>query len=111
MSDGGVAVTVQVFDGPPPPDHARFDHVVEATVEVPSGRVAVLDGAGLLPDADRFDVPPGPVRVRVSRSNPAAAARNDPGADGCGGRVLERVRIRLWPVSSAERPRVVRRWG
>ncbi|GLW55989.1 hypothetical protein [Kitasatospora phosalacinea] len=106
-----VAVSVQVFDAPQPADHARFDHVVEATVEVPSGRVAVLGWTDRLQEADRFEVPPGLVRVRVSRSNLAAAAGNDPGAEDFDEQVLERVRIQLWPVTADEGPRVVERWA
>ncbi|QKW23814.1 hypothetical protein HUT16_36145 [Kitasatospora sp. NA04385] len=106
-TDLEVEVTVQVFRGPPPPDHAAFEHVVEATVEVPSGRFAVMGCTDDLPDADRFDVPPGLVRVRVSRSNLAAAAQAVLGADDPGGQVPERVRVRLWPVTADEGPRVL----
>ncbi|MFB7950226.1 hypothetical protein ACFC6L_35570 [Kitasatospora phosalacinea] len=109
--DADVAVSVQVFDAPQPADHAGFDHVVEATVAAPSGRVAVLGWTDHLPDADRFEVPPGLVRVRVSRSNLAAAAAADPGAADFDEQVLERVRIRLWPVTADEGPRVVKRWA
>ncbi|MFF4344397.1 hypothetical protein ACFY00_31300 [Kitasatospora sp. NPDC001540] len=104
--DADVAVSVQVFDAPQPADHARFDHVVEATIEVPSGRVAVLGGTDHLPDADHFEVPPGLLRVRVSRANPAAAGDSAEQAQA-----RERVRIRLWPVSADEGPRVVKRWA
>ncbi|MFJ5886183.1 hypothetical protein [Kitasatospora cineracea] len=81
-TDGDVAVTVQVFAAGPPADHDAFDRVLEATVEVPSGRVAVLDDPEGLPVADCFDLPPGPVRVRVSYPGGAP----------------ERVRVRLWPA-------------
>ncbi|RKE16991.1 hypothetical protein [Streptomyces sp. TLI_171] len=104
-----VAVTVEVFDAPPPPDHARFDHVVEATVDVPSGRVAVLGCSDYLPDAATFDVPPGPVRVRASRSDLAAVRQV--GEDDYRDEVVERVRIRIWPASGPEAPRVVKRWN
>ncbi|MFD7731987.1 hypothetical protein ACFV6F_16570 [Kitasatospora phosalacinea] len=78
---------------------------------VPSGRVAVLGCTDHLPEADHFEVPPGLVRVRVSRANLAAAAAADPGAEDFDEQALERVRIRLWPVSADEGPRVVKRWA
>ncbi|ROR46774.1 hypothetical protein EDD39_5063 [Kitasatospora cineracea] len=102
-TDQDVAVTVQVFTAEPPADHDAFDRVVEATVEVPSGRVAVLDDPDGLPVADRFDLPPGLVRVRVSHSSPAANGDEAP----------ERVRVRLWPVGGGgtEGARVVKERG
>ncbi len=102
-TDRDVVVTVQVFAAEPSADHGAFDRVVEATVEVPSGWVAVLDDPAGLSVADRFDLPPGLVRVRVSHSGPAAAGVGAP----------ERVRVRLWPVGEggSEGVRVVKGRG
>ncbi|MFK0192993.1 hypothetical protein [Kitasatospora sp. NPDC090308] len=100
VGEGDVEVTVEVFVAEPAADHGAFEQVVEATIEATSGRVAVLSPTGHLPDAEFFDLPPGPVRVRASRAAPAA-----------GRGAAERLRVRLWPVAGHGAPRVFRRRG
>jgi hypothetical protein len=103
-----VTVEVEVLDRPPGDDGAAVDHVVEASIEVPSGRVAVLGCTDYLPDAARFEVPKGFVRVRASRANLANVRQ--PGQEGYAApEAMERVRLRIWPAPYRA-PAVLKRW-
>jgi hypothetical protein len=64
-----VSVTVQVLTQVPSRHEASFDHVIEGSVHVPSGRLVVMGCTDYEPEASRFSVPAGWIRVRVSRSN------------------------------------------
>ncbi|MFB7549000.1 hypothetical protein [Streptomyces sp. NPDC056154] len=70
--------TVALLDRSP---RAASDHVVEASVQGPSGRIAILGCTHHLPDAARFEVPKSLVRVRASHANPANVRR--PGSTAC----------------------------
>ena len=61
-----VPVTLALRDTPPAAQHLdAFDHVVEADITLPSGKMAVT-GATQLPDeVEAVPVPPGRYRVRV----------------------------------------------
>ncbi len=103
-----VAVTVEQFDHPPEGGSDAFDHVVEASIEVPTGRIAVLGCTDYLPDAARFEVPKGFVRVRASRANLANVRR--PGEEGQDApEAMEQVRLRVWPAPYSA-PTVIKRW-
>jgi hypothetical protein len=103
-----VAVTVQVLDQPPNDDSDSFDHVVEASIEIPTGRIAVLGCTDYLPDAARFDVPKGFVRVRASRANLANVLQ--PGEDGYDApEAAEQVHLTIWPATYGA-PAVIKRW-
>ncbi|MFF8650330.1 hypothetical protein ACF06D_19145 [Streptomyces griseoluteus] len=94
-----VEVLVALLGHPPGDDTLAFDHVVEASLQVPSGRIAVLGCTDYLPDAARFDVPAGFVRVRASRANP----EDIPPA-------IERVHLQIWPAPYSA-PAVLKRWS
>ncbi|WCN79277.1 hypothetical protein [Micromonospora sp. LH3U1] len=103
-----VAVLVEVSAQPPVDDVAAFDHVVEGSIEVSSGRLVVMGCTDYLPDATRVEVPAGWLRVRASRANLAAAqaADIDSAEDSA---TMERLRIQLWPAPPAART-VLRHW-
>jgi len=62
-----------------------------------------------LPDAARFDVPQGFVRVRASRANLANVRQ--PGDDGYGSpEAVEQVHLLIWPANHSA-PAVIKRWG
>ncbi|GAA1964221.1 hypothetical protein [Kitasatospora viridis] len=109
-----VAVTVEVLDERPADDHPdlaldAYDHVVEASLEVPTGRLAVLGTTDYLPDAVKFDVPEGFVRVRAARANLANVVQ--PGEDGFGAPgTEERIRLLVWPTGERAEPAVLKRW-
>jgi hypothetical protein len=103
-----VAVTVELLDHPPGDDSGAVDHVVEASIEVPSGRIAVLGCTDYLPDASRFAVPKGFVRVRASRANLANVRQ--PGQEGYDApEAMEQVHLRIWPAPYSA-PAVIKRW-
>lgn len=103
-----VAVTVELLDHPPVDDSDAFDHVVEASVEVPTGRIAILGCTDYLPDAARFEVPKGFARVRASRSNLAHVRQ--PGEEGFDAlKTVDRIRLRIWPAPHSA-PTVIKRW-
>ncbi|BDH06929.1 hypothetical protein [Streptomyces seoulensis] len=106
--DMDVTVTVELLDRPPGDDSDAFDHVVEASIEVPTGRIAVLGCTDYLPDAARFEVPKGSVRVRASRTNLANVRLPDEeGYDDPEG--MEQVHLRIWPAPCSA-PVVIKRW-
>ncbi|MFH8387167.1 hypothetical protein ACH4E7_40715 [Kitasatospora sp. NPDC018058] len=97
-----VCVDVEILDAEPTDDGLAFDHVVEAGLSISSGRVVVMGCTDYLPDAARFEVPAGPIRVRASRSYLDTPDCTD-GADA-----TELVRLQVWPGPLAG-PRVVKR--
>jgi hypothetical protein len=104
-----VQVSVETLSFPPASDEADFDHVAEASLESESGRLVVMGCTGYEPDAARFPVTPGWLRLRASRSNLDAA-----GALGIDSaktpETMERVRIQVWPAAPAD-VTVVKRWN
>lgn len=103
-----VSVVVEVRGEPPVDDTASFDHVVEGSIEVGSGRLVVMGCTDYLPDATRVEVPAGWLRVRASRANLAAARAADvESADDPA--TMERLLIQAWPSPPAGRV-VLRRW-
>jgi hypothetical protein len=59
-SDVTVAVAVEVHDGPPPFDPGDWEHIVEASLDVPSGQLLVHS----IEENEEFAVSPGWYRVR-----------------------------------------------
>ena len=104
-----VAVTVEVLAAAPTADHADFDHVVEGSLRVPSGRLVVMGCTDYEPDAARFPVPPGEIRVRAAGSNLAEAERLGVDSDEAP-ETMERLSVRVWPASSCD-PVVLKRWS
>jgi hypothetical protein len=104
-----VSVTVVVLPQEPSDDSSEFDHVVEAGLDVPSGRLMVLGCTDYAPDAATFEVAPGWNRVRVSRSNLARAAQADVDSDESP-ETTEKIRIQVWaaPESPAT---ITKRWS
>lgn len=107
MASADVLVDVEVLDHPPLDNLERYDHVVEGSLDVPSGRV-VMGCSDYAPDAARFGLPPGWVRVRVSMSNLQAAKDAGEYSDEDEA-TTERVRLQLWPAAPAQ-TEVLRQW-
>ncbi|MEU4728831.1 hypothetical protein [Streptomyces sp. NPDC023588] len=102
-----VAVSVDLLAARPDDDSDDFDHVVEASFHVPSGRLVLMGCTDYLDGAARFDVPAGRIRARASRRNLAAAVRwleSDEESQA-----TEEVRLQTWPAPFSA-PRIVKQW-
>ncbi|WIX79248.1 hypothetical protein QRX50_00055 [Amycolatopsis carbonis] len=103
-----VRVAVEVLNRAPADDSTDFDHVVEGSVEVRSGCLVVMGCTDFEPDAVRFAVPAGALRVRVGKSNLEVAGRlgidsdEDPAT-------MEHIRAQVWPAATAPLL-VLKRW-
>ncbi|MEU5141936.1 hypothetical protein [Streptomyces sp. NPDC021139] len=103
-----VSVTVVVLPQEPSDDSSAFDHVVEAGLHVPSGRLMVMGCTDYGPDAPTFEVASGWNRVRVSQSNLTRAAQADIDSDESP-ETTEKIRIQVW--AGPEHPTtVIKRW-
>lgn len=60
-----VPVTVRIHDADPGANLNEWDHVVECSVDVPSGRLVVIGCTDYLPDARRLEMQPGMYQVRL----------------------------------------------
>lgn len=93
-----VPVRLEVWPDEPPLDDG-WDHVVEASLEVRSGRVGLgsVDG---LDDVEPIPVEPATYRVRSSAAGLDGATEMDAG---------DSYRLQLWPAPAAA-PAVIRWW-
>lgn len=89
-----VPVEVQVRDSEPDDDFAEWDHVVEASVDIASGRMVVAGCTDYFPDAMRIEVSPATYRVRVCYGALGTVSAN--GLEGD-----DRYRLQLWPAPSS----------
>lgn len=88
-----VPVTVEVRDHEPDGDFSKWDHVVEAGLDVASGRIVIAGCTDYFPDARRIEVAPGSYRLRVSYG-----ALDTLSEDGLSGD--DHYRLQLWPAPS-----------
>ncbi|MFD9411637.1 hypothetical protein ACFWBN_32080 [Streptomyces sp. NPDC059989] len=102
-----VAVSVHVLTHHPDDDNDAFDHIVEASLNLVSGRLVVLGCTDYFPDAARFVMPDGWTRIRASRRNLAAAA--DPDCED-EPEDTEEIRLQAWPAPYAQ-PHIIKRWA
>jgi hypothetical protein len=94
---GEVPVTVEALDSEPALSAQAWDHVVEASLHVSTGRLALAP----CPDSDspvtRIAIPPGWFRVRVHSAGLNAEPPSE--VDHCGDSYL----IQAWPSAPRER--------
>ena len=95
-----VPVTVRMLDSEPGEALGRWDHVTEASLAVPSGRLLV-SGPTDWPNVRRIAIEPGYYRARVHCANLESVAQN--GIDGD-----DYYEVVLWP-GAEEPPRVRKR--
>lgn len=86
-----VPVVVEIRDHEPDDDSSEWDHVVEAQLDVASGRVVVAGCTDYFPDAARAEARPGCYRARVSYG-----ALNTLSEDELSGN--DHYRVQLWPA-------------
>lgn len=65
----GVPVKIVVADAPPDLDLSLWDHAVEFSINVPSGRLVVAGCTDYFPDGERLFVEPGHYVARVLFGN------------------------------------------
>lgn len=90
---------LEVFNAPPPLDTDEWDHVAEAPLRVPSGRLIFEASGGGIPH--ETSVPPGIYRARVSGRDFVAGIGEIEGR--------ERWRIQLWPAKETQ-PSLLKYW-
>ena len=88
-----VPVTIEVVDSEPTRDAADWDHVVECSIDLPSGKLVVAGCTDYVPDAVRIELPHGTYRARISYGSLTSVSED--GLDGD-----DRYRIQLWPGST-----------
>ena len=103
-----VLVNLDFLDTEPMDDSFEFDHVVEGSIEVPSGSLVVMGPTDYFPDTARFDVAPGWIRIRASRSNLYNAKIADIESDESL-ETIEKVRIQIWVAPKADL-KIIKRW-
>lgn len=95
-----VPVQIEVTDAEPSETFDKYDHIVECSFNVPTGKIVVAGCTDYFPKAARIQVPPGCYRVRVFYG----------GLDTLRGNGLEGddfYKVILWP-SSAEGIRILK---
>ncbi|MHC2250522.1 hypothetical protein ACVILK_000214 [Bradyrhizobium embrapense] len=88
-----VPVAVELLEREPDDDFANLDHVVEASLDVASGRIVIAGCTDYLPDAMRIETAPGTYRVRASYG--ALDTLSEDGLEG-----NDHYRLQLWPAPS-----------
>jgi len=86
-----VPVTIEVLTAEPPLAVEHWDHVVEAGIEIASGRLVVAGCTEYLPTAPRISLAPGQYRARVHYGG--LDSLTDDGLDGD-----DHYHIALWPA-------------
>jgi len=95
-----VPVVVEILETAPEPDLNDWDQVVEASLEIATGRIVVAGCTDYWPDAARIDVRPGRYRVRSSCAGLNSVTSALDGND--------RYRVQLWPTTHATAPTVIK---
>ncbi len=98
-----VLVEVEVLDSQPNCNFDDWDHVTEASLEVPSGRIIIAGCTDYLPDAARIRVEPGTFRVRIYYG--ALDSVDESQLDGD-----DHYKIVLWKDANKIEPKVLKRW-
>jgi hypothetical protein len=83
-----VPVVIELWPSEPPLDFAAWDHVVECSFAVPTGKIVVAGCTDELAESRRIDIDPGIYRARVSGGHLASAKSFDEGDDV--------YRVQLW---------------
>ncbi|MEU7876279.1 hypothetical protein [Dactylosporangium sp. NPDC049140] len=98
-----VVVTVEVLPAPAPLDVDAFAIVAECSLRSPSGRLRLTCPTYGEHDGDRFDVPAGGLRLRVSLTHELLTAQSRTGSPFP-------LRLQLWPAPPKP-PVVVKDFG
>lgn len=99
-----VPVIVEWHDARPQSETERYQHVVEASFDCPSGVVVLAGMTDYEPTAQKLSVKAGRLGIRVSMSGLDTISED--GLDGC-----DRYRIQLWPGQQLSGPLVLKSWA
>ncbi len=91
--DMDVPVEIELADRPPPLDLDTWDHVAEASLDLPSGRLEIHECTG--GSVDVLSVPAGTYRMRVHHGGLGTLSEDR--LDGA-----DHYRIVLWPAPHAD---------
>jgi hypothetical protein len=76
-----VPVELRVEADEPETPLGDYDHVAEASIDIPSGRLVVAGNSDYWPEAPRIDLAPGSYRVRVGYRGLATVSEDGLGGD------------------------------
>ena len=100
---GDIDVEIEILDHRPPPELDAWDHLVECSLDIPSGRIRTY---GCLSDPDTaptLDIPPGTYNVLVHYGGFDTVDEDD----GAGLTGDDHYRLTLWPGAFIE-PRIIK---
>lgn len=97
-----VPVHIDLFSHQPNTKFDVWDHIAEASVEVPSGRIVIAGSSDYFPTAQRLSVRPGSYRVRVQYSGLRTVSEN--GLEG-----EDQYYVLIWP-DQYRTPHIMKRW-
>lgn len=87
--DMDVPVEIEIADEPPDLDLAAWDHVAEASLDIPSGRLEIHECTG--GSIDILAIPPGTYRIRACHGRLGTLSEDRLDGD-------DHYRIVLWPA-------------
>jgi hypothetical protein len=90
MRDRTVPVEVEIRDAPSEEPFENWDHVVDGSIEIPSGFVVVAGCTDFFPSAARISVQPGNYRLRVFYGGSETVSENR--FEG-----QDHYKVSLWP--------------
>ncbi|MFH1987676.1 MAG: hypothetical protein ABIK25_08625 [Pseudomonadota bacterium] len=97
-----VQVEIEILDSPPTIDFTQWDNVVEASINIPSGKLVVMGCTGYLPDAARIEVQPGSYQLlSLAGGIESIQTEWEPANDI--------YRVYLWP-GQERKPHLIKRW-
>jgi len=97
-----VTVEIEILNAPPSIDLSEWDHAVEASINIPSGKLVVMGCTGHLPDSTRIEVKPGNYQLLSLAGGIDTIQTEWEPAD-------DLYRVYLWPGESRT-PNLIKRW-
>ncbi len=97
-----VSIEIEILGQAPEVELSAWDNAVEASINLPSGRLVVMGCTGYLPDAPRISILPGTYQL-LSLAGGIETIKNEwePAEDI--------YRVLLWPGPARE-PKLLKRW-
>jgi hypothetical protein len=97
-----VPVEIQLLNSRPSDDLTVGDHITEASLDIPSGKLVVVGCSDYLPDATRIPVQSGNYRVRIYYSE--LESMSEDGFEG-----NDHYKVLLWPEESSDL-KIIKKW-